>query len=91
MALDAVMSLDDLQMTYLSGSMSDQEAMDVGILDEHGALPAGSTFSSSGRNRPVTCRCCATKGLKWGKQKGKWRLVDSKGDLHQCPVNPLNE
>ena len=39
----------------------------------------------------LQCRCCNECGLHWAQpwNSKKWRLVDSKGVIHKCPVNPL--
>ena len=89
MALDACMTMDALQLDYLGGGMSIQEAMDCGVLDEHGELPYGSTWPTRKRSRPaaVTCRCCGETGLRWMNHEGKWLLGDGT-NLHDCPKNP---
>ena len=38
-----------------------------------------------------TCRCCGKNELAWGQHKGKWRLHNRHGGLHQCSANPLRE
>lgn len=92
MAVQDTLDYEDLVMDYLSGEGvigSEQEAYDAGIIDELGWLPNAYTGSSSAING-ITCRCCGTPGLMWGKVGGKWRLFGGSG-LHQCPVNPLRE
>jgi hypothetical protein len=40
-----------------------------------------------------TCRCCKQTGFHWTNsgttRAPRWVLVDFKGKLHNCPVNPL--
>jgi len=84
MALDAVMTQDELTLEYLTGHMDDQDAMDAGILDEFGSIPYPS------KTKTKTCRCCGETGLRWGKSNSKWRLFKD-GKLHDCKANPLKE
>lgn len=69
---------------WVVGSMSNEDAMDCGILDENGILVKGTT------KKKKTCRYCNEAGLHWENYKGSWRLFSSKG-IHNCPINPLKE
>jgi hypothetical protein len=70
------------EMAYRTGSLSFDEAFNLGIVDEWGS-------DSNQTMNLKTCRCCGTEGLHWAQQEGKWRLFDDNG-MHKCKVNPLN-
>lgn len=80
-ALDEIMDEDEISVNY-SGTYCDAEAFELGLIDEHG-------FICGTEKKSITCRCCKTEGLHWGEYKGKWRLFDNSGTLHNCSVNPL--
>ena len=84
MALDAVMTQDELMLEYMSGHMDTQDAIDAGLLDEFGNIPNIHTAKTK------ICRCCGEGGLRWGKSNSKWRLFKD-GKLHDCKANPLKE
>lgn len=84
--LEQVEDMECARQQYLHGLITDLEAMDLGVLDEQGVFHS----ASSGTPTTKTCKYCDKPGLTWGKHNGKWRLFE-KGELHQCPVNPLRE
>lgn len=81
MALSETMDMEDLRFMYRSGSMSDFEAYDAGILDERGFEDRTPMFRSAPRT--VTCRYCGTTGFRWHSTADGWRLA-SKGVIHTC-------
>ena len=81
-ALEQVQDMEDLRFEWRIGSMSTEEAIECGVLNEQGG------YETAGYKISKTCRCCGQVGLHWDKHNNKWRLFDSKG-LHQCKVNPL--
>lgn len=38
----------------------------------------------------LCCRSCGETAMTWKQVKGNWRLFKD-GQLHDCPVNPLEE
>ena len=83
--LDDVMEMEDRRLDYHGGKISQEEAYDLGIVDEMGfEYSPFQHISADGK----ICRCCGKPGLHWDTHQGKWRLFDKSG-LHHCPVNPL--
>lgn len=42
----------------------------------------------------VTCKYCGASGLEWVEiEEGKWRLINSDGDVHSCArkSNPADD
>jgi len=82
--LEHVEDMEEARFEYRSGSMSDFEAYELGIIDEMGFY-IGPKY---GKDRSRVCRCCNKGGLLWGKVGDKFRLFEN-GVIHRCPANPL--
>jgi hypothetical protein len=78
MALDETMTEEDLRLEYRLGGMTDQQAYDIGLIDERGA--EYRPFKKSAK----TCRHCLASGLSWLMTDAGWRL-SSNGQIHNCP------
>ncbi len=76
-ALEMVMEHENDRSRYRAGEIQQQEAYDLGIIDELGC-EQGSASSK-------TCKGCGTSGLFWKqKDNGKWWLTTSDGSWHKC-------
>ena len=85
-ALEQVEEMEDLRFRYRTGDMSDDEAFELGIINEMGG------YETSGHKHSIkkTCKFCHMNNLYWGLSNNKWRLFE--GDsVHICKVNPLIE
>jgi len=98
--LEHVEDMEEARFEYRSGSMSDFEAYELGIIDEMGFY-IGPKYGKDrsdemgfyigpkyGKDRSRVCRCCNKGGLLWGKVGDKFRLFEN-GVIHRCPANPL--
>lgn len=62
------------------GHFSVDEAIELGIIDEHG----NDGFPSPPKIKTKTCRQCGKTGLHWGQAKTGWRLFDKLNKIHNC-------
>lgn len=77
--LEDVMEFENRVLDYRAGKINNEEAYDLGIIDETGSE------LYSGRQRSQTCRYCKTKGLYWNQlNNGVWRLFQG-SEVHSCP------
>jgi hypothetical protein len=77
-ALDQVMDAEDDRLEYLLGFITDEDAYELGIIDERGYMPRG------GYSPPKVCKHCGTQNLHWAHSQQGWRLADAKGNIHTC-------
>jgi hypothetical protein len=78
-ALDQVWDMEDARSDYWAGDITNEEAYDMGIVDEMGGY-CGPARSST----PKTCKHCGQHGLRWVTRDDRWRLADNTGKLHVC-------
>lgn len=77
MALDHVMDMEEKRLDWMTGHMSDLEAMECGVLDEQGYYHGPSSGTSK------QCKFCGKDGLRWGQTESGWRLFDGTA-IHTC-------
>ena len=81
-AVDEAMEAENLRWLYRQGSMSDLEALDLGIIDHEGMYNHRPMLTSS--TSPLkTCRHCGKTGLIWKQTDRGWRLHGA-GGIHSC-------
>ena len=82
-ALSETMDAEDDRFSYRMGEMSDQNAYDLGIIDELGGYKHPSMFSGTSA-RQMRCKYCGAGKLSWLETDRGWRLATLAGDLHSC-------
>lgn len=79
-ALDEAVDAENDRWLYRQGSMSEQRAYDLGIVDHMGRYEHVPMFK---RATLKTCKHCGATGLVWGNTEHGWRLHHG-GEVHIC-------
>ena len=80
--LASVIDAEAMRFDYMQGNMSQTEAYDLGVCDEHGSVPHPQT---SFKHKSVSCKYCKSTNVKWVETKEGWRLFDVRGNkMHDC-------
>ena len=77
-ALEQVLDHEEDIFRYRNGGMSDLEAYDLGIIDEHGYQYYSLRASSK------ACKHCGETNLVWIETQHGWRLANKSGAFHIC-------
>ncbi|RLI53068.1 MAG: hypothetical protein DRP09_16555 [Candidatus Thorarchaeota archaeon] len=68
---------------YLGGLISEDEAYEHGIIDEHGAIMG--SIAVIRKIKATKCKFCGKTELHWKSSDiGKWRLHDKNNKIHSC-------
>jgi hypothetical protein len=82
--IQEVFDFEDACDHYKDGKMSDEEAIDNGVIDENGVM------NESGNKKSKSCKYCGESGFEWAETDRGWRLVKD-GEEHRCSLPDSNE
>ena len=91
-ALEQVMDAEEDRFRFCSGGMGEQEAYDLGIIDELGYYNHPPMFAQPTASRSCkSCKYCGKTKLHWVDTNNGGRLANFDGEIHNCEQHKFEE